>query len=63
HSPYPLARRDVPRAQARAFQSSSLLVEGVAKVALHCAHRTSTISPCAFCEQEGHLAAPSLSHV
>ena len=27
----------------------------------HCAHRTSTVSPCAFCEQEGHLAAPSPS--
>ena len=32
--------------------------KGVAKVALDCAHRTSTVSSCAFCEQEGHLAAP-----
>ena len=31
---------------------------GVAKAALYCAHRTSTILSCAFCEQEGHLAAP-----
>ena len=31
---------------------------GVAEAALYCAHRTSTVSPCAFCEQEGHLAAP-----
>ena len=55
---HPLARRDVPLARARAFQSSSSLVKGVAKAALYCAHRTSTVSPCAFCEQEGHLAAP-----
>ena len=25
---------------------------------VHCAHRTSTFLSCAFCEQEGHLAAP-----
>jgi hypothetical protein len=31
----------------------------VAEAALYCAHRTSTVSPCAFCEQKGHLAAPS----
>ena len=24
----------------------------------NCAHRTSTVSSCTFCEQEGHLAAP-----
>mgnify|MGYP001578889527 CR=1 FL=1 len=35
--------------------------EGVAKDALYRAHRTSTVSPCAFCEREGHLAAPSPS--
>jgi hypothetical protein len=34
------------------------LFRGVAKAALYCAHRTSTVSSCAFCEQEGHLAAP-----
>src|SRR6185295_17739190 len=34
------------------------LLKGAAKAALHCAHRTSTVSPCAFCEHEGHLAAP-----
>ena len=28
------------------------------RVALYCAHRTSTFLSCAFCEQEGHLAAP-----
>ena len=33
-------------------------LEGVAEAALNCAHRTSTVSPCAFCEQGGHLAAP-----
>jgi hypothetical protein len=32
----------------------------LAKAALYCAHRTSTVSSCAFCEQEGHLAIPSL---
>ena len=31
-------------------------LEGVAKAALSCAHRTSTVSSCAFCEQEEHLA-------
>jgi hypothetical protein len=34
--------------------------KGVAKAALSCAHRTSTFLSCAFCEQEGHLAAPCL---
>ena len=38
-SAHPLARRDVPLAQARAFQSSSPLVKGVAEAALYCAHR------------------------
>jgi hypothetical protein len=32
--------------------------KGVTKAALYCAHRTSTVSSCAFCEQEGHLATP-----
>ena len=56
---HPLARRDVPLAQARAFRFPITLFRGVAKAALYCAHRTSTVSSCAFCEQEGHLAAPS----
>ena len=30
----------------------------VAKAALYCAHRTCIFLSCAFCEQEGHLAAP-----
>jgi hypothetical protein len=58
---HPLARRDVPLARARVVQFSIPLFEGVAEAALYCAHRTSTVSPCAFCEQEGHLAAPSPS--
>jgi transposase len=33
-------------------------LKGVAKVALDCAHRTSTFLSCAFCEQEGRLATP-----
>ena len=53
--------RDMPVAQARAFQFSSFPVKGVAEAALDCAHRTSTASSCAFCEQGGHLAAPSSS--
>jgi len=35
-----------------------LSFKGVAEAALYCTHRTSTVPPCAFCEQEGHLAAP-----
>ena len=63
HPPHPpiasqSISRDVPVAQARALQFSLPLLKGVAKAALYCAHRTSTVSPCAFCEQEGHLAAP-----
>ena len=54
-------RQDVPSARARVFQCSLHLFKGVAKAALYCAHRTSTVSPCAFCEQEGHLAAPRSS--
>jgi hypothetical protein len=46
--------------RAKPFLFSLPLIRGVAKAALYCAHRTSTVSPCAFCEQEGHLAAPSL---
>jgi hypothetical protein len=47
--------------RARAFQFSLPLFRGVAKAALDCAHRTSTDSPCAFCEQGGHLATPASS--
>jgi hypothetical protein len=47
--------------RARAFQFPLPPFRGVAKAALNCAHRTSTVSPCAFCEQGGHLAAPSPS--
>jgi len=45
--------------RARAFPFPIPPFRGVAKAALNCAHRTSTVSPCAFCEQGGHLAAPS----
>jgi hypothetical protein len=55
---HPLARQDVPYAQARVFQFAKPQFKGVAEAALYCAHRTSTVSPCAFCEQEGHLATP-----
>ena len=53
HPPNPLARRDVPVAQARALQFSHFSPEGNSQTVLHCAHRTSTVSSCAFCEQEG----------
>ena len=43
--------------RARAFLSFPLF-RGAAKAALNCAHRTSTVSPCAFCAQGGHLVAP-----
>jgi hypothetical protein len=39
--------------------SSSLVLEGAAKAALDCAHRTRAFLGRAFCEQGGHLAAPS----
>ena len=47
--------------RARAFQFPLPPFRGVAKAALNCAHRTSTVLSCAFCEQGGHLAAPSPS--
>ena len=50
---HPLARRDVPLAQARALQFSHFSPEGNSQTVLHCAHWTSTVSSCAFCEQEG----------
>ena len=63
HPPHPpiasqSISRDVPFARARAFRFFIPLLKGVAKAALNCAHRTSTVSSCAFCEQGGHLAAP-----
>ena len=45
---------------ARPVQFSLSLFRGVVEAALYCAHRTSTFLSCAFCEQEGHLAAPPL---
>ena len=66
HPPYPpIASQsispDLPFVQARAFQFSRPLFRRMAKAALDYTHRTSTVSSCAFCEQGGHLAAPSLS--
>ena len=49
------------RASNEYLQFPLLLFGGVAKAALDCAHRTSTASSCAFCEQGGHLAAPPAS--
>ena len=39
---HPLARRDVPVAQARAFRFSPLFTRGNSQTVLHCAHRGST---------------------
>ena len=36
-------------------RSSPASQRGRSQAALDCAHRTSTASPCAFCEQEGHI--------
>jgi len=47
-----------PAHPRRAFRLTPSHFRGVAKAALYCAHRTSTFLSCAFCEQEGHLAAP-----
>jgi hypothetical protein len=49
------------RASDKGILIPCTLFRGTAKAALYCAHRTSTFSMCAFCEQEGHLAAPSPS--
>src|SRR5436190_10828065 len=50
---HPLARRDVPVALAKVFRFSHLCPKGNSQTVLHCAHGTSTVSSCAFCEQEG----------
>jgi len=49
------------RAQPRVAQSEGGIPMTVGPLALHSAHRTSTASSCAFCEQEGHLATSSPS--
>jgi len=62
---YSASRRMVacPRASfgACAFRSCPASHRQRARDVSDCAHRTSTVSPCAFCEQEGHLAPPSPS--
>jgi hypothetical protein len=50
---HPLARRDVPHTRARVFRFSPLCIQGSSQTVLHCAHRTSTVSSCAFCEHKG----------
>ena len=44
-----------PPTQVCEFQSARRTLTTVGIPALYCAHRTSTVSPCAFCEQRGHL--------
>jgi hypothetical protein len=58
HPPYPpiaskSISRDVPFALARAFRFSPLCIQGGGQTILHCAHRTSTVLSCAFCEHKG----------
>jgi hypothetical protein len=58
HPPYPpiasqSISRDVPLAQARAFLCFLLFPQGSRQTVHHCAHRTSTVSSCAFCEHNG----------
>jgi hypothetical protein len=55
-----LLRARVPL--ARSFIPSFPLSEGDRTV-VHCAHRTSTVSSCAFCEQEGQSVTLALSFV
>ena len=54
---HPLACRDVPLARARASCFLLCIIkpspQGSRRTVLHCVHRTSTVSSCAFCEQEG----------
>jgi hypothetical protein len=45
--------RELPLTRARAFQFAKPLFRGVAKDALHCAHRGTTVSSWGLCEQEG----------
>ena len=45
--------------QPAVYLGQPLVPGGSSQAGLHCAHRTSTVSPCAFCEQEGRLAALS----
>ena len=60
---HPLARRDVPLPQTRAFRFSPCCPMGNSRTILHCAHRTSTVSSCAFCEQEGWSGCSPLSSI
>ena len=57
-STHPPERAETRSSPKRGPSDSPTYFRGVAKAALYCAHRTSTASPCAFCEQEGYLAAP-----
>jgi hypothetical protein len=45
---------------SEAFPIPETPLKRVTEAAHYCAHRTCTFLSCAFCEQEGHLAAPSL---
>ncbi len=60
------SRRESPGCPSLRTSNEGLLIpctslRGSRQAALYCAHRTSTVSPCAFCEQEGHLVAPSIA--
>ena len=56
---HPLACRDVPLAQARAFRFFTF-PRGSRQIILHCAHRATTALSWGLCEQGGWLPAPHL---
>jgi hypothetical protein len=47
---------------ARLFNFYTFLLRGAAKAVLYCAHRTSTASSCALCEQEDDQSAHLCMH-
>ena len=57
-SPRPRVARAQKIIRLHPLLCSKHLLKRVVEAALYCAHRTSTVSPCAFCEQKGHLTTP-----
>ena len=57
----PNGMRNAPLTRVRAFRFFPFSPKGSSWTVLHCAHRTSTVSSCAFCEQEEWSPAPSLA--
>src|SRR5580765_366105 len=57
-SPRPRVARAQKIIRLHPLLCSKHLLKGVAKAALYCAHRATTVSSWGLCEQEGHLATP-----